>query len=167
MKRHPIHVLALGLLFSAALLIAQPAALAQDAAGDNPYAVDFTKEAGKYDLSSAEGKHVPGEGLKFTNLKDNGGPMLEGAVADVSATPVVVVEMENHGKEAIPLLFKVKSGTEKKHTKEDVIVPPGKYTLKVDISKFDIDPKGLNYLKIFGNGEADLTIKSISFAKAE
>jgi hypothetical protein len=164
MKR--LNVFTFGLLLVGALLMAQSRALSEDAPADNPYVADFTKEMGKYDFSSAEGKHVAGEGLKLTNLKDSGGPMHEGTVVDISATPVAVIEMENHGKEPIPLMFKVKSGTDKKSTKEDISVPAGKYTLKVDVSTLDIDPKGLNYLKIFGTGAVDLTIKSIKFEKA-
>jgi hypothetical protein len=165
MKR--LHIFTFGLLLVGALLMMQSRVLAEDAPADNPYAADFTKDMGKYDYTSAEGKHVTGEGLKLTNLKESGGPMLEGPVADVSATPVAVVEMENNGKEPIPLMFKVKSGTDKKSTKDDISVPAGKYTLKVDVSKLDIDPKGLNYVKIFGTGAVDLTIKSIKFVKAE
>ncbi len=131
---------------------------------DNPYAVDFTKTLGKYAINRAEGQQVAGEGLKLTNLKEDGGPLAEGPSADISATPVAVIEIENKGSETVKLNFKVKS-SEKKYTNDKVKVEAGKQTVKVDLSKSGIDLKDLTYVKLFGAGEVNLLVKSISFAK--
>ena len=136
------------------------------AESDNPYVVDFTKTLGKYSIASAEGKHVPGEGVVLTDLKTTGGPMLEGETADISQTPTAVVEVENRGSATLSLSFKVKS-PEKAYTKDNVRVEPGKSTLRVDLRRAEIDLTRLNYVKLFGEGKADLVVKSISFAKAE
>ena len=135
-------------------------------ASENPYVVDFTKTRGDYSIASAEGKHVPGEGLKLTDLKTTGGPMLEGKTADLSATPIAVVELENKGGEEVSLFFKVKS-PEKAYTKDKLKAEPGKSTLKIDLRKADVDLKELNYVKLFGDGKVDLLVKSITFTKAQ
>jgi hypothetical protein len=136
------------------------------AESDNPYVVDFTKTLGKYSIASAEGKHVPGEGVVLTDLKTTDGPMLEGEIADISQTPIAVVEVENRGNKTLLLYFKVKSPVLRVRLLR-VGVEPGKSTLRVDLRRAEIDLTRLNYVKLFGEGKADLVVKSISFAKAE
>lgn len=136
------------------------------AAGDNPYAADFTKDMGKYKLDKEpDAKQVAGEGLKITDLKKNAGPMLEGPKADISATPVIVIEIEN-AKNELKMNLKVKGGGKAK-TYEGQVIKSGKVTLKQNLKESGIDLTKLDYVKLFGSDACDLTIKSISFVKAD
>jgi hypothetical protein len=45
-------------------------------------------------------------------------------------------------------------------------VPPGKYTFKADLTETGIDLKALDYMKLFGAGPCDLTVKTVTFTKA-
>lgn len=142
----------------------QPASKpASQAAGANPFDVDFTQSMGKWKLDKAEGKVVAGEGLKLTDLKEAGGVILTRAPTDLTGL-TVTVDMENTGKEAVALSFKIKSGT-KAFTK-DISVDPGKLSFKFDLGDAsDVDLKKIDYMKIFGGGAVSLTIKKVSLAK--
>jgi hypothetical protein len=136
-------------------------------AGDNSYATDFTKALGDWKIEKAEGKQVDGEGVKLTDLKKLGGLLQEGKKGpDITATPVVLIEVENNGTDEIHLMVKVKSDTTHTKTFEKLpAVAKGKSTIKVNLKDSGIDLTKLTYMRIFGNGECTLTIKSVSFAK--
>ena len=161
MKRRTLGILSLSVLLAGGVPSTQPVV-----AGDNSYATDFTKDLGKWKLEKADGSQVAGEGVKITNFNKNGGLMQEGNKGpDVSATPVVVIEMENNGTDEIKLQVKVKSDKDHTYTYSKLpAVPKGKFSLKVPLKDSGIDMTKLNYIKIMGNGECTLTIKSISFA---
>jgi hypothetical protein len=168
MNRRTLSILALGALLAGVVLMAHSAALAADAA-NNTYATDFTKTMGNWKLDKAEGKQVDGEGVKITSVKKLGGLAQEGNKGpDVSATPVVLIELVN-AKDEVKLMVKVKGGKDAYTYEKLPAVAKGKSTLKVNLKDTGIDLTKFNYMRIMSKaeGDCDLTIKSISFVKGE
>lgn len=135
---------------------------AAPAAGATPFDNDFTVAMGKWKLDAADGKLTPGEGLKLTDMKQSGGVIL--TCPPVALSGKVKIDLENTGKEAAALVFKIKSGS--KPFSKDFSAEPGKSTFELDLADVDnVDLKKIDYMKIFGSGPLTVTIKKITVAK--
>lgn len=131
-----------------------------------PFSNDFTKSMGKWTLPYTDYTFTAGgEGLKITNLGEMGGLMQTPTPTNLKETPVVEITLKNAAKEAVSLTMKVKGGG--KAGSKDLSVEAGEQTVKVDLSDLDADVTKIDYMKLFGSGKVDLTIKKIAMTKAK
>ncbi|MCL2646805.1 MAG: hypothetical protein FWD61_07335 [Phycisphaerales bacterium] len=161
------------LISFAALALVAGFAFAEEATttATNVFLNDFTTGMGKWTLNKCEGKQDT-EGLKITKTEQFGGIGLEtnnSNKADLSAYKTIDFVMVNGGEKPIDFSFKIKSGQTTKATgrtdDKAATLAPGEHTVSFTIAGGDIDPKEINYIRIWTveAGEVKLTIKKTSF----